>query len=38
MKARLEQEVWKNGELILQKTFLSSYASPNLYPTTTTAE
>ncbi|MGB4253801.1 MAG: VanW family protein, partial [Minisyncoccales bacterium] len=34
MKARLEEEVWKNGELILKKTFLSFYKSPNLYPTT----
>jgi vancomycin resistance protein YoaR len=33
MKARLEQEVWKNGNLILKKTFLSSYNSPKLYPT-----
>lgn len=33
MKARLEQEVWKDGNLILKKTFLSSYNSPKLYPT-----
>lgn len=34
MKARLEEQVWKDGKLFLQKTFLSSYASPKLYPTT----
>jgi len=33
MKARLEEEVWKDGNLFLKKIFLSSYASPKLYPT-----
>lgn len=32
MKARLYQEVWQNGKLILKDTFLSSYKSPDLYP------
>jgi len=32
MGAKLYQEVWRNGKIILQKTFLSSYKSPNLYP------
>lgn len=32
MKARLEEEVWKNGEIFYKKTFLSSYNSPKSYP------
>jgi len=32
MKAKLIQEVWKDGKLVLQKTFFSSYKSPKLYP------
>lgn len=32
MKARLHQEVWRDGTLIVQKTFFSSYKSPSLYP------
>jgi len=32
MGAKLSQEVWRNGKIILQKTFLSSYKSPKLYP------
>ena len=32
MGAKLYQEVWRKGKLILQKTFLSSYKSPKLYP------
>lgn len=32
MKARFEEEVWKDGTVIYKKTFLSSYNSPKLYP------
>jgi len=32
MGTKLYQEVWRNGKIILQKTFLSSYKSPKLYP------
>ncbi|MCD6094748.1 VanW family protein [bacterium] len=32
MKAKLYQEVWREGKLILKQTFLSSYKSPKLYP------
>jgi len=32
MKAKLYQEVWKNGKLLFKDVFFSSYKSPKLYP------
>ena len=32
MKASLTQKVYKNGELLREKTFYSNYKSPALYP------